>query len=149
MSATSLPVAPLTGSVGPKESGKRAVCSSTRIGALSKRSSAGMQGMLHVDDDVEEEFEIDINDAEPEFLKGQSQKSGVEVSPVKIVANPDGSLQVRSSLSYIAPPRHAPHILLAVVPSSRYSTFIIGVVCNCLMQSLGAVILRSSYPKLQ
>lgn len=51
--------------------------------------------MLHVDDDVEEEFEIDINDQEPEFLKGQSTKSGVEVSPVKIVANPDGSLQVR------------------------------------------------------
>lgn len=50
---------------------------------------------MHVDDDVEEEFEIDINDEEPEFLKGQSAKSGVEVSPVKIVANPDGSLQVR------------------------------------------------------
>ncbi|KAK9907427.1 hypothetical protein WJX75_003407 [Coccomyxa subellipsoidea] len=51
------------------------------------------QGLMHVDDDVEEEFEIDINDEEPEFLKGQSAKSGVEVSPVKIVANPDGSLQ--------------------------------------------------------
>lgn len=54
-----------------------------------------VQGLMHVDDDVEEEFEIDINDEEPEFLKGQSTKSGVEVSPVKIVANPDGSLQVR------------------------------------------------------
>lgn len=53
---------------------------------------------MHVDDDVEEEFEIDINDEEPEFLKGQSAKSGVEVSPVKIVANPDGSLQVRHSI---------------------------------------------------
>ncbi len=39
---------------------------------------------------------MDINDTEPEFLKGQSTKSGVEVSPVKIVANPDGSLQVRA-----------------------------------------------------
>jgi len=53
-----------------------------------------LQGILNIDDDIEEEFEIDINDQEPEFLKGQSQKSGVEVSPVKIVANPDGSLQV-------------------------------------------------------
>ncbi len=67
---------------------------------------------MHVDDDVEEEFEIDINDEEPEFLKGQSAKSGVEVSPVKIVANPDGSLQVRHSICV----RHAAH---AHVVSSR------------------------------
>ena len=61
-----------------------------------KQSGGGApshQGILNVDDDVEEEFEVDINDTEPEFLKGQSAKSGVEVSPVKIVANPDGSLQ--------------------------------------------------------
>lgn len=37
------------------------------------------QGILNVDDDVEEEFEIDINEAEPAFLKGQSSRSGVEV----------------------------------------------------------------------
>ena len=55
-----------------------------------------MQGILGVDDDIEEEYEVDINNTEPEFLKGQSTKSGVEVSPVKIVANPDGSLQVRA-----------------------------------------------------
>ena len=52
------------------------------------------QGLLHVEDDGEEEFEIDINEQEPAFLKGQSTKNGGEVSPVKIVANPDGSLQV-------------------------------------------------------
>ena len=49
---------------------------------------------MHVEDDAEEEFEIDINEQEPAFLKGQSAKNGAEVSPVKIVANPDGSLQV-------------------------------------------------------
>jgi hypothetical protein len=38
-----------------------------------------LQGILNVDDDVEEEFEIDINEAEPAFLKGQSSRSGVEV----------------------------------------------------------------------
>jgi hypothetical protein len=30
---------------------------------------------------------------EPAFLKGQSSRSGVEVSPIKIVKNPDGSMQ--------------------------------------------------------
>ena len=53
-----------------------------------------LQGLLHVEDDIEDEFEIDINEQEPAFLKGQSTKNGGEVSPVKIVANPDGSLQV-------------------------------------------------------
>ncbi|KFM27366.1 putative pre-mRNA-splicing factor ATP-dependent RNA helicase [Auxenochlorella protothecoides] len=46
-----------------------------------------------MDDEVEEEFEIDINDEEPLFLKGQSSKSGGEMSPIKIVKNPDGSMQ--------------------------------------------------------
>ena len=52
-----------------------------------------MQGIMNVEDDIEEEFEVDINEQEPAFLKGQSARSGVEVSPIKIVANPDGSLQ--------------------------------------------------------
>lgn len=42
---------------------------------------------------VEEEFEIDLNDVEPEFLRGQTTKTGVEMSPIKIVKNPDGSMQ--------------------------------------------------------
>lgn len=44
-------------------------------------------------DQVEEEFEIDINEAEPAFLAGHSTKSGVELSPIKIVKNPEGSMQ--------------------------------------------------------
>lgn len=44
-------------------------------------------------DDVEEEFEVDLNEDEPLFLKGVSSKSTGGVSPVKIVKNPDGSLQ--------------------------------------------------------
>ena len=49
--------------------------------ALSERPGAcAAQGVLHdEDEDHEEEFEIDINEAEPEFLKGQSSRSGVEV----------------------------------------------------------------------
>lgn len=48
---------------------------------------------MHVDDGVEEEFEIDISEVEPAFLQGQTSKQGVEMSPIKIVKNPDGSLQ--------------------------------------------------------
>ena len=48
---------------------------------------------MHVDDEVEEEFEIDLSEVEPAFLAGQTAKNGVEVSPIKIVKNPDGSLQ--------------------------------------------------------
>lgn len=45
-------------------------------------------------DDVEEDLEIDINEDEPLFLKGQTAKSGLlELSPVRIVKNPEGSMQ--------------------------------------------------------
>lgn len=37
------------------------------------------QGVLHTDLEAEQEFEIDINEDEPLFLKGQSSKTGVEV----------------------------------------------------------------------
>ena len=42
---------------------------------------------------MEDEFEIDLNDSEPPFLSGQTTKAGVEMSPIRIVKNPDGSLQ--------------------------------------------------------
>ena len=39
------------------------------------------------------QFEIDINDAEPPFLAGQTAAAeGGDASPVKIVKNPDGSM---------------------------------------------------------
>jgi ATP-dependent RNA helicase DHX8/PRP22 len=41
---------------------------------------------------MEEEVEVEINDEEPTFLKGQTRMSK-ELSPVRIVKNPDGSLQ--------------------------------------------------------
>jgi len=49
-------------------------------------------GMLAQDDDTEQELEIEINEAEPLFLRGQTKQS-VAMSPIKIVKNPDGSLQ--------------------------------------------------------
>jgi ATP-dependent RNA helicase DHX8/PRP22 len=41
---------------------------------------------------TEEDFEVELNEDEPVFLRGQTQASR-ELSPVKIVKNPDGSLQ--------------------------------------------------------
>jgi ATP-dependent RNA helicase DHX8/PRP22 len=49
-------------------------------------------GMLYQDEGAEEELEIELNEDEPAFLRGQTRYS-VDVSPVKIVKNPDGSLQ--------------------------------------------------------
>ena len=51
------------------------------------------QGILNVEDDAEEEFEIDLNEREPAFLAGHTAASGGDMSPIKIVKNPDGSLQ--------------------------------------------------------
>lgn len=42
-------------------------------------------------EEVEEEFEIEINEDEPQFLKGQTRKH-ITLSPPKIVANPEGTL---------------------------------------------------------
>ncbi|CAH0380214.1 unnamed protein product [Pelagomonas calceolata] len=43
-------------------------------------------------EEVEEDIEIELNTHEPAFLRGQSTIAR-EASPIKIVANPDGSLQ--------------------------------------------------------
>ncbi len=49
--------------------------------------------MAGVDEEAEQAFDIEINDSEPPFLTGQTAASGVDVSPIKIIKNPDGSLQ--------------------------------------------------------
>jgi ATP-dependent RNA helicase DHX8/PRP22 len=41
---------------------------------------------------VEEDIEVEIAEEEPPFLKGQTHFS-MNLSPVRIVKNPDGSLQ--------------------------------------------------------
>merc|ERR1719305_1232803 len=47
--------------------------------------------MLNVEETQEEE-EIELNESEPLFLRGQT-KNSVAMSPIKIVKSPDGSLQ--------------------------------------------------------
>jgi len=43
-------------------------------------------------EETQEELEIELNEAEPLFLRGQT-KASIALSPIKIVKNPDGSLQ--------------------------------------------------------
>jgi ATP-dependent RNA helicase DHX8/PRP22 len=54
--------------------------------------SEGGMGMLAVEE-TEEETEVELVDAEPAFLNGQTNRSGKQMDPIKIVKNPDGSLQ--------------------------------------------------------
>lgn len=48
-------------------------------------------GLLNMEE-TEEDFEVELNEDEPVFLRGQSKLSR-ELSPVKIIKNPDGSMQ--------------------------------------------------------
>jgi ATP-dependent RNA helicase DHX8/PRP22 len=50
------------------------------------------RGLLYADEDEVQELEVELNEEEPAFLKGQTHFS-VDMSPIKIVKNPDGSLQ--------------------------------------------------------
>ena len=44
----------------------------------------------------EEDVEIELNDKEPAFLIGQTSKTGVNLSPIRVVINPEGSLQMEA-----------------------------------------------------
>ncbi|KAF3641984.1 ATP-dependent RNA helicase DHX8 [Capsicum annuum] len=54
-------------------------------------------GMLYQEEGVEEEIEVELNEDEPPFLQGQSRYS-VDMSPVKIFKNPEGSLSRAAAL---------------------------------------------------
>ena len=51
----------------------------------------GGQGILGDHGEKEEDIEVEINDVEPVFLRGQTEMSK-EMSPVRITKNPDGSM---------------------------------------------------------
>ncbi|XP_074269389.1 putative pre-mRNA-splicing factor ATP-dependent RNA helicase DEAH5 [Silene latifolia] len=55
-------------------------------------------GMLYHEEGAEEELEIELNEDEPAFLHGQTRYS-VDMSPVKIFKNPEGSLSRAAALS--------------------------------------------------
>jgi ATP-dependent RNA helicase DHX8/PRP22 len=54
--------------------------------------ASGGLGMLAVEE-TEEEADVELADLEPAFLRGQTRRSGKDLSPVRIVKNPDGSMQ--------------------------------------------------------
>ncbi|KAJ9167016.1 hypothetical protein P3X46_021700 [Hevea brasiliensis] len=54
-------------------------------------------GMLYKEEGAEEELEIELNEDEPAFLQGQTRYS-VDMSPVKIFKNPEGSLSRAAAL---------------------------------------------------
>ncbi|XP_052142753.1 probable pre-mRNA-splicing factor ATP-dependent RNA helicase DEAH5 [Oryza glaberrima] len=54
-------------------------------------------GMLYQEEGAEEEQEIELNEDEPAFLQGQSRFS-IDMSPVKIFKNPEGSLSRAAAL---------------------------------------------------
>ena len=50
-------------------------------------------GVLAYEEEAEEEFDIEINEEEAPFLAGQTDAALGDISPIKIVKNPDGSMQ--------------------------------------------------------
>lgn len=53
----------------------------------------GDEGDQQENSDIEEaDFEIELNEKEAPFLQGQTTKTGVNLSPARIIKNPDGSL---------------------------------------------------------
>lgn len=58
-----------------------------------------VHGLLAIEE-TEEELEIELNEEEPAFLRGQTQLTA-DHSPIKVVKNPDGSLQ-RAALTQSA-----------------------------------------------
>mmetsp|Transcript_95361 Transcript_95361/g.179293 ORF Transcript_95361/g.179293 Transcript_95361/m.179293 type:complete len:1161 (+) Transcript_95361:126-3608(+) len=49
------------------------------------------RGMV-AESDIEEDYEIELQEREPVFLRGQTTKSGSQLSPIQVVKEPDGSL---------------------------------------------------------
>ncbi|XP_078155539.1 ATP-dependent RNA helicase [Carex rostrata] len=54
-------------------------------------------GLLYQEEGAEEELEIELNEDEPNFLQGQTRFS-IDMSPVKIFKNPEGSLSRAAAL---------------------------------------------------
>ena len=52
-----------------------------------------MEDFDEIAPDDENEVEIELNEKEAPFLTGQTSKGGVAHSPIRVVKNPDGSLQ--------------------------------------------------------
>jgi len=62
-----------------------------RAAAQQFNPNAGMEENME-DDELEEEYEVETKEQEPNFLKNQTAKSGVVLEPIRLVKAPEGSL---------------------------------------------------------
>jgi ATP-dependent RNA helicase DHX8/PRP22 len=60
------------------------------------------RGLVLADDDDAEDLELEVCEEEPAFLRGQTRQSR-ELSPIKVVKNPDGSMQ-RAAMTQVRTP---------------------------------------------
>ncbi|GKV42288.1 hypothetical protein SLEP1_g49706 [Rubroshorea leprosula] len=67
-----------------------------RVGEYPTYDEEG-DGVLYQEEGAEEEVEIELNEDEPAFLRGQT-RSSVDMSPVRIFKNPEGSLSRAAAL---------------------------------------------------
>lgn len=64
----------------------------SRLVAANVYDPAQHPNLYEVEEDVGGEVEVELNEYEPMFLKGQTQKTGANLASAKLVRNPDGSL---------------------------------------------------------
>lgn len=59
------------------------------------------KGKRNFNEDIEE-INIEVNDRQPPFLTGQTTKTGINLSPVRVIKNPEGTLnrEAMNALQY-------------------------------------------------
>ena len=65
------------------------------MGYMGKVNKKGRGAMEEI-----EETNIEVNERQPPFLTGQTTKTGINLSPVRVVKNPEGTLN-RSAMNAI------------------------------------------------
>lgn len=95
--------------------------------------------MLNTEHEAEEAMEIEMNDDEAPFLRGANAAAALEMSPIKIVKNPDGSLQraamTQSALAKVRvqpllPPKRL-FCAFRLAVSARFATMSVAGICRC------------------
>lgn len=65
------------------------------MGVISKKARTNANEEI-------EDINIEVNDREPPFLTGQTTKTGINLSPVRVIKNPEGTLnrEAMNALQY-------------------------------------------------
>ena len=59
---------------------------------MEERPDFDQKHGILVDEELEQEFEVEIAEKEPSFLLNQTTKSGAQLSPIRLMVEPNGSL---------------------------------------------------------